>query len=58
MIYARRINETTGELTLKGSFEDIMDEYKHITDELLQSHFDEFMAAMDNWNEEVKGLND
>ena len=58
MIYARRINETTGELALKGSFEDIMDEYKHITDELLQTHFDEFMAVMDKWIEEVKARND
>lgn len=58
MIYARRINETTGEVTLKGSFEEIMDEYKQITNELLLSHFDEFMAVTDKWNEEIKGLND
>lgn len=58
MIYARRINETTGELSIKGSFTDIMDEYKYITDELLQTHFDEFMAEMDRWNEEVKARND
>lgn len=34
-----------------------MDEYKHITDELLQTHFDEFMAAMDRWNDEIKEQN-
>lgn len=55
MIYARRINETIGELTLKGSINDVLDEYKCITDALLRTHFDEFMAAMDKWNEEVKG---
>lgn len=58
MIYARRINDTTGELTIQGNFTDIMDEYKHITDQLLQTHFDEFMVAMDKWNEEIKSVND
>ena len=53
MIYARRINDATGELSIQGNLEDIFEEYKHITDQLLQTHFDEFMAAMDKWNEEV-----
>ena len=53
MIYAKRINATTGELSIQGNLEDIFEEYKHITDQLLQTHFDEFMAAMDKWNEEV-----
>ena len=53
MIYAR-INESTGELSIQGNLKDIFEEYKHITDQLLQTHFDEFMAAMDKWNEEVK----
>ena len=54
MIYAKRINETTGELAIQGNLNDIFEEYKHITDQLLQTHFDEFMAAMDKWNEEIK----
>ena len=58
MIYAKRINATTGELSIQGNLEDIFEEYKHITDQLLQTHFDEFMAAMDKWNEEVKAQND
>lgn len=58
MIYAKRINETTGELAIQGNLNDIFEEYKHITDQLLQTHFDEFMAEMDRWNEEVKAQND
>ena len=58
MIYAKRINATTGELSIQGNFEDIFEEYKHITDQLLQTHFYEFMAAMYKWNEEVKAQND
>lgn len=54
MIYARRINDTTWELSIHGNLENIFDEYKHITDQLLQTHFDEFMAALDKWNEEIK----
>ena len=53
MIYAKRINDTTGEFAIQGNLNDIFEEYKHITDQLLQTHFDEFMAAMDKWNEEV-----
>jgi len=54
MIYAKRINETMGELAIQGNLEDIFEEYRRITDQLLNTHFDEFMAAMDKWNEEVK----
>lgn len=31
MIYARRINDTTGKLSIQGNLEDIFEEYKHIT---------------------------
>ena len=48
MIYAKRINATTGEISIQGNLEDIFEEYKQITAQLLQTHFDEFMAAMDN----------
>ena len=53
MIYVMRINNTTGELCIQGNLEDIFEEYRRITDQLLETHFDEFMAAMDKWNEEV-----
>lgn len=58
MIYAKRINESMGEIAIQGNLDDIFEEYKRITDQLLQTHFDEFMAAMDKWNEEVKAQND
>ena len=50
MIYARGINESTGEISIQCNLEDIFEEYKHITDQFLQTYFDVFMAAMDKWN--------
>lgn len=58
MIYAKKITKDAGELIIKGNTEDVITEYKSITDYLLHNCFEEFMAAMDKWNEEVKGLND
>ena len=38
-----------------GSWDQIMYEYKAVTDHFLKTRFDDFMAAMDKWYEEVNG---
>lgn len=42
-------------IRVSGSWEQVMLEYKEVTDHFLQTRFDDFMAAMDKWNEEVNG---
>ena len=57
MIHAKRLNETTGVLSIEGDIDDILEEYKRITYSLLNNYFDELMAAMDRWNDEIKEHN-
>lgn len=53
MIYAKRLDDTHGQLSISGDIDDILEEYRRITNSLLKYHFDELMAAMDRWNEEI-----
>ena len=41
------------EIKVAGYWPSLMAEYKAITDYFLEHHFDDFMAAMEKWNDEV-----
>lgn len=39
---------------ISGQWDNLMNEYKVITDYFLENYFKEFMVAMDKWNEDAK----
>jgi len=54
MIKANVVNEEFCDLEVRGTWNELMDEYKTITDYFLKYHFVELMAAMDKWEADNK----
>lgn len=54
MIKANIVTKEFCEVEIRGNWNDLMNEYKTITDYFLEHHFDMFMAAMDKWQADNK----
>ena len=54
MIKVNIVTKELCELEIRGNYNDVMNEYKTITDYFLEHHFDMFMAVIDKWEADKK----